>query len=157
YAAAFAGDLGPRLLAEVVEVTFPKNRARTLPSTPDYNAIRTRLFDDYLTEAASDPAMNQIVVAPAGMDSRAFRLNWPRPVRLFEVDRPVVLAVKGDVLGAAQSVVDRRVVGADLRHDSWPDTLREAGYDPDQPSTWLIEGLLYYIGESDVHRLLETV
>jgi methyltransferase (TIGR00027 family) len=157
YAAAFAGDIGPRLLAEVIEVTFPRWRARTLPSTPDYNAIRTRFFDDYLTVAAGDPEMNQIVVAPAGMDSRAFRLNWPRPVRLFEVDRPAVLSVKDDVLGDARPAVDRRVVGADLRDASWPAALRDAGYDPAQPSTWLIEGLLYYIDESDVHRLLKTV
>jgi methyltransferase (TIGR00027 family) len=91
------------------------------------------------------------------MDSRAFRLNWPRPVRLFEVDRPVVLSVKHDLLEDAPAAVDRRVVGADLRDSDWTAALRGAGYDPAQPSVWLIEGLLYYIGESDVHRLLEQV
>ena len=40
---------GPELLAEVRAVTFPPDRpTRTLPSTPDYNAIRTRFFDDCL-------------------------------------------------------------------------------------------------------------
>jgi len=32
-----------------------------------------------------------------------------------------------------------------------------AGYEPDRPSAWLIEGLLYYIPEPDVHRILGTV
>lgn len=157
YAAAFAGDIGPELLAEVRAVTFPANRGRTLPSTPDYNAIRTRFFDDYLRDAVRDPEMNQVVLAPVGMDSRAFRLDWPRRVRLFEIDRPVVLSVKNAVLGAKDSTVDRREVGVDLRDDDWTDRLLAAGYDPTLPSTWLLEGLLYYIREVDVHRILDRV
>lgn len=157
YAAAFAGDLGPELLAEVRAVTFPAGRRRTLPSTPDYNAIRTRFLDDYLGDAVRDPAMNQVVLAPVGMDARAFRLGWPRRIRLFEVDRPVVLAAKDEVLGNAPCPVDRRPVGVDLRADDWTDRLLAAGYDPTAPSTWLLEGLLYYIQEPDVHRILHRV
>lgn len=154
YAAAFAGDLGPKLLAEVREVTFPAT-GRTLPSTPDYNAIRTRFFDEYLIRAAAE--VDQLVVAPTGMDSRAFRLDWPRSVRLFEVDRPAVLAVKEEILGDAEPVVDRMVVAADLKDDGWERALLAAGYRPDRPSAWLVEGLLYYIPEPDVHRILGTV
>ena len=157
YAAAFAGDIGPELLAEVRAVTFPAGRSRTLPSTPDYNAIRTRFFDDYLTAAVRDPAMDQVVIAPVGMDARAFRLSWPRRIRLFEVDRPVVLSVKEEVLGDIVSTVDRRTVGVDLRDDAWTDHLLAEGYDPTRPSTWLLEGLLYYIHEPDVHRILDRV
>lgn len=157
YAAAFAGDLGPELLAEVRAVTFPAGRRRTLPSTPDYNAIRTRFLDDFLGDAVRDPAMNQVVLAPVGMDARAFRLGWPRRIRLFEVDRPVVLAAKDEVLGNTRCPVDRRPVGVDLRADDWTDRLLAAGYDPTAPSTWLLEGLLYYIQEPDVHRILHRV
>jgi methyltransferase (TIGR00027 family) len=157
YAATFAGDIGPELLAEVRAVTFPAGRSRTLPSTPDYNAIRTRFFDDYLTAAARDQAMNQVVLAPVGMDARAFRLSWPRGTRLFEVDRPVVLSAKDEVLGAAPCAVDRRPVGVDLRDDDWTDRLLAAGYDPAAPSVWLLEGLLYYLREEDVHRILDRV
>jgi methyltransferase (TIGR00027 family) len=157
YAAAFAGDVGPALLAEVRAVTFPAGRRRTLPSTPDYNAIRTRFFDDYLRDAVLDPAMNQVVLAPVGMDARAFRLPWPRRIRLFELDRPVVLSVKDEMLGDAPCAVDRRPVGVDLRDDGWTDRLLAAGYDPTLPSTWLLEGLLYYVHEQDVHRILNRV
>lgn len=157
YAAAFAGDIGPELLAQVRAVTFPAGRRRTLPSTPDYNAIRTRFLDDYLTDAVRDPAMGQVVLAPAGMDARAFRLPWPRHVRLFEVDRPVVLSVKDEVLGDTPCPVDRRQVGVDLRDEDWTGRLLAAGYDPALPSVWLLEGLLYYIPEQDVHRILDRV
>lgn len=157
YAARLAGDIGPDLLAEVVEATFPPHRRRTLPSTPDYNAIRTRFFDDYLQDAARDPLTTQIVLAPAGMDSRAHRLDWPDRVSWFEVDRPSVLAYKDDRLGDAEPRVRHHKVAVDLTDPDWPDRLQDAGYDPTVPSTWLLEGLLYYIPEPDVHRILEQV
>ena len=157
YAAAFAGDLGPELLGEVRAVTFPVDAERTLPSTPDYNAIRTRLFDDLLTEAAAEPGMRQVVIAPAGMDSRAFRLPWPDHIRLFEVDRPAVLAEKHEVIDPAQSTVDRTAVAVDMRDPDWTGALVDAGYDPSAPSVWLLEGLLYYIPEPDVHAILDAV
>jgi methyltransferase (TIGR00027 family) len=157
YAARLAGDIGPQLLAEIRNVTFPPDGRRTLPSTPDYNAIRTRFFDDYLTAAAADESMTQIVVAPTGMDTRPYRLTWPAHVRVFEVDRPAVLAVKAGRLSTAKSTVDRTQVGTDMVTDDWGADLVAAGYRPDLPSTWLLEGLLYYIPEADVHRVLDQV
>ncbi|GGT64803.1 class I SAM-dependent methyltransferase [Streptomyces purpureus] len=159
YAAALAGDIGPELLAEVRAATFPPGQTRTLPSTPDYNAIRTRFFDDYLQQAAADPTTTQIVLAPAGMDSRAYRFDWPARIRFFEVDRPAVLAYKDERLATtdARPRADHRKVAVDLTSPDWEADLQQAGYDPTVPATWLLEGLLYYIPEADTHRILERV
>jgi methyltransferase (TIGR00027 family) len=157
YAEAFAGEIGPGLLAEIRAVTFPPGATRTLPSTPDYNAIRTRFFDDFLVEAAARTGIRQVVLAPAGMDSRPFRLSWPDGVRVFEVDRPPVIAVKEAVLAGVEPAVDRTTIAVDLREDSWTDRLIAAGYDPATPSVWLLEGLLYYIPEPAVHQILDRV
>lgn len=157
YAAALAGDIGPKLLAEVVEATFPTGRDRTLPSTPDYNAIRTRFFDDYLAEAARDAKMTQIVLAPCGMDSRAYRMEWPAQLRWFAVDRPAVLAYKESRLPDVQPRVDQRSVAVDLTDPDWESKLIGAGYDPALPSTWLLEGLLYYIPEPAGRLMLQRV
>lgn len=157
YAARLVGSVGPELLAEVRAATFPPGAPRTLPSTPDYNAIRTRFFDDLLTRASREPAMNQIVLVPAGMDSRAYRLDWPERLRYFEVDRPAVLDHKAERLTGVAPRVNHRTVAADLTADGWEDDLVAAGYDPASPSTWLLEGLLYYIPEPDVHRILDRV
>ncbi|MEU1779072.1 SAM-dependent methyltransferase [Streptomyces abikoensis] len=157
YAARLAGDIGPELLAEVRAATFPPDRPRSLPSTPDYNAIRTRFFDDFLHEAAQDPAMTQIVLAPSGMDSRAYRMRWPAHLRYFEIDRPAVLEFKADRLQGVAPQVAHRTVAVDLTSDDWESRLVDAGYDPALPATWLLEGLLYYIPEPDTHRMLERV
>ncbi|MFD0688727.1 SAM-dependent methyltransferase [Actinomadura fibrosa] len=157
YAARLAGRAGPSLLAEIRAVTFPADRPRSLPSTPDYNAIRTRFLDDLLRSAAADTAMTQIVLAPAGMDARAYRIDWPPHVRIFEVDRPVVLAAKEDALVGAVPRAGRTAVGADMVTGGWTRALVAAGYDPALPSAWLLEGLLYYLREADVHRVLDQV
>ncbi|MGW0771522.1 class I SAM-dependent methyltransferase [Streptomyces sp. NPDC002676] len=157
YAARLAGEGGLRLLREIRQATFPKDADRTVPSTPDYNAIRTRFFDDFLQEAAQDPAMNQIVLAPAGMDSRAYRLDWPSRIRYFEADRPAVLAYKEERLKDVRPRVDHRSIALDLTSPDWESGLTAAGYDPEQPSTWLLEGLLYYIPRDDTRRILDRV
>ncbi|WP_206740190.1 SAM-dependent methyltransferase [Streptomyces lydicus] len=157
YAARLAGDTGPELLGEIREVTFAGTDPRIVPSTPDYNAIRTRFFDDFLQRAAHDPQMSQVVLAPAGMDSRAYRLDWPAHTRCFEVDRPAVLAFKEERLRGVPPRVEHRTVALDLTTPDWEDTLVASGYDPARPSVWLLEGLLYYIRHDDVHRILDRV
>ncbi|AIA01873.1 class I SAM-dependent methyltransferase [Streptomyces noursei] len=157
YAVRLAGEDGKELLREIHEVTFPKKVRSAVPSTPDYNAIRTRFFDDFLQSAAQDPEMHQIVLAPAGMDSRAYRLDWPAHLRYFEADRPAVLAYKEERLRGVRPRVDHRSIALDLTSPDWESELTAAGYDPEQPSTWLLEGLLYYIPGDDTHRILDRV
>ncbi|MCT2589321.1 SAM-dependent methyltransferase [Streptomyces sp. N2-109] len=158
YAAMLCGDVGPSLLAEMrAAIAPPSGTPRTLPSSPDYNAIRTRLFDDFLQEAARTEGMHQIVLAPAGMDSRAYRLDWPDGLRYFEIDRPAVLGYKQDRLADVTPRVDHRTVPVDLTSPTWEEDLLAAGYDPKAPSTWLLEGLLYYLTEADTHHVLRRV
>ncbi|MGH3380779.1 MAG: class I SAM-dependent methyltransferase [Actinoallomurus sp.] len=157
YAEALSGGIGTELLLEVRAATFPPSGSRTVPSTPDYNAIRTRFIDDRLRDAAADSRVTQVVLAPAGMDSRAYRLDWPEGTRYFEVDRPVILDFKKSRLGDVPTPVDHRSVPLDLTAPDWGDRLKEAGYDPGLPSAWLLEGLLYYLPEADVEAILERV
>jgi methyltransferase (TIGR00027 family) len=114
--------------------------------------IRTRFYDDYLRESGC----RQVVLLAAGLDSRAYRLDWPAGTSLYEVDLPKVLAFKETVLGDAEPRCTRAVVPADLR-DDWAKALRDKGFRPDQPTAWLAEGLLIYLTPTDADRLLSTV
>ncbi|MBO8195783.1 SAM-dependent methyltransferase [Streptomyces oryzae] len=164
YAQDLCGDDGPALLDEVWQATFPSPRTgapspgpaeRTMPDTLDVNAIRTRFFDDLLQRAAQD--RSQIVSAASGVDSRPYRLGWPHHVRYFEIDRPSVLDYKRDRLAGARPRVAHRMVAADLTAPGWERHLQEEGYDAKAPSVWLLEGVLPYLHEEDVHRLLERI
>ena len=42
----------------------------------NYQAVRTHFFDEYFAEAAA-AGIRQIVILASGLDSRAYRLDWP--------------------------------------------------------------------------------
>ena len=119
--------------------------------------IRTRFLDDLLAEAVG-AGCRQVVLLGAGMDSRAYRLDWPPGVRLFELDTAEPLGFKESVLRNERAVArcERLTVPVDLR-DDWPAALAAAGHDPALPTAWIAEGLLIYLPQDDVQRLLERV
>lgn len=121
-------------------------------------AIRTRFFDDFLLDATSVHRIRQVVILAAGMDTRALRLEWPAGTRIFELDQPTLVAMKKQTLLAngIDSPAWRTVVGVDLNED-WEAALLAAGFDPDLPSAWLLEGLLVYLPAPAVAQLLERV
>jgi methyltransferase (TIGR00027 family) len=123
----------------------------------NYQAVRTHYFDDYFN-AAVRTGIRQVVILAAGLDSRAYRLNWPAGTTVFEIDQPKVLDYKTSTLQAhgAVATAHRVPVAADLR-DDWPAALIAAGFDSGQPTAWLAEGLLPYLPGDAQDRLFEMV
>ncbi|TRW81719.1 class I SAM-dependent methyltransferase [Mycolicibacterium sp. 018/SC-01/001] len=122
-----------------------------------YMAVRTRFFDKALTDAAA-AGVRQIVILAAGLDTRAYRLDWPAGTTVFELDQPQVIEFKTRVLSDAGVTpsAHRVAVGVDLR-DDWPQTLRRNGFDPGRPSAWIAEGLLIYLPPDAQDRLLDNI
>jgi methyltransferase (TIGR00027 family) len=107
----------------------------------DVFALRTRFFDDFFADAGR-AGIRQAVIVASGLDARPYRPSWPAGTTAYEIDQPEVIEFKTNTLaklGAAPRA-DRRTVGIDLRQER-PITLRQAGFDPTQPTAWL-EGLL---------------
>jgi len=53
----------------------------------EFVVIRTRYFDEAAAAALSErPDLRPVVMVAAGMDTRAFRLPWPRDARVYELD-----------------------------------------------------------------------
>ena len=127
--------------------------------SPQQNfAVRTRFHDDHLLTATRDFGIRQVVLLAAGLDTRAFRLDWPSGVDLYELDQSEVLAYKETVLGAmaGQPRCTRHVVAVDLR-EAWPAVLLGAGYRSQEPTAWVAEGFIFYLPEVAVGRLLDDV
>jgi methyltransferase (TIGR00027 family) len=123
----------------------------------NYQAVRTHFFDAYLADAAA-AGIRQIVIVAAGLDSRAYRLDWPGGTTVYEIDLPKVLEYKAEILAdlGAAPIADRRPVPVDLRHD-WPRALRDAGFDTSQPTAWLAEGLLPFLPASAQEALFASI
>jgi methyltransferase (TIGR00027 family) len=60
-----------------------------------YFGLRTRVLDDFLLRSVRTGSARQVVLLGAGLDSRAFRLDWPPGCVIFEIDREGVLAFDG--------------------------------------------------------------
>lgn len=119
--------------------------------------VRTRFFDDCIRHAC-EAGCRQVVILAAGLDARAFRIQWPSGVRLFELDRPDVLRFKRRVLGTENATprCTRVAVEADLGQD-WAPILRRAGFWPEEATFWLAEGLMAYLTVKQRDVLLDTV
>jgi methyltransferase (TIGR00027 family) len=112
---------------------------------PRLYGVQTRFFDEFFSSATAR-GIRQAVIVAAGLDSRTYRLNWPSGTTVFEVDQPKVLEFKRRVLAehAAEPAAHRQEVAADLR-DDWSIPLRAAGFDPQPPTAWSVEGILPYL------------
>jgi len=122
-----------------------------------YQAVRTHFFDAHFAGAVT-AGIRQVVILASGLDSRAYRLDWPAGTTVYEIDQPKVLEYKSATLaahGVAPSA-DRHEVPIDLRQD-WPAALVAEGFDPKAPTAWLAEGLLMYLPADAQDRLFTQI
>ena len=94
----------------------------------------------------------------AGYDTRAFGPMRQEELRFFEVDLPVTQALKIASLDQAGLSRDHvTFVTTDFESDNLFERLAAAGYDPQQPTVFLWEGVTLYLAESDVRRTLADI
>lgn len=159
YASVLAGPEGAELWSRLEQSWSQWDQQFPAP-TELYGAvsIRTRFFDDILVSLVREEGVDQVVLLGAGMDTRAFRHQLPTTVAVFELDYPELLAIKDDRLqqiGASPSC--RRVtVGTDLTTD-WTTDLLQSGFKPERTTAWLLEGLLVFLEDVEVHQLLNRL
>ena len=128
-----------------------------LAQMPAAMAARTRYFDEFFANAAA-AGIRQAVILASGLDARAYRLDWPAGMTVFEIDQPAVIDFKTTTLSGfgAEPKAELRTVAVDLR-DDWPAALKAAGFDTSLPSAWIAEGLYGYLPPEAQDRLLDAV
>lgn len=139
---------------EVVAEVIPRLEADEKEGKP-FTSIRTRFFDDFITNHSQ--TIRQVVLLGAGMDTRALRLAWEPGTHIYEIDQSEILVYKESILKDVQSTCIRHLISANLKESVWPERLIEQGYQSSEPTIWLLEGLLYYLDEREVHHLLTTI
>lgn len=146
WAEALAGEEGRTWMAQ-------RTADRVVPIV-----LRTRFFDDFLQRTTQEQGIRQVVLMAAGLDTRAFRLDWPAGTRIFELDQPAVLRYKARVLAlaGAEPAVARSAIEVDLG-EPWQEELVAAGFDPQIPALYLLEGLLFYLPDEQLRRILDEV
>lgn len=129
-----------------------------VPRMVDMFAARTRFFDEFCV-AATHAGARQVVILACGLDTRAYRLDWPTGTTVYEIDQPDVMAFKRRALSAlgATPTASVKHIGVDLR-EAWPAALQDSGFSPVQPTAWLAEGLLIgYLPPAAEVALLDSI
>ena len=134
--------------ARFVDAAIPQVAAETWATVQkladlmyETRTVGVRLVDDALLKSATT-GRRQIVLLGAGLDTHAFRLDWPKPVQLFEIDLPDLFAFKEPLLRDAVPTCERHVIEADLADGDWPDALVPQGFDPAIPTHWVDHALM---------------
>ena len=132
---------------------------RTAPGWANSIRARVRHFDDLAERAARD-GVRQMVVLGAGYDTRAYRIDAVKDsVRVFEVDRPPILAKKTEVMTRVLGAVPDHVtaVPLDLEHEDLWESLARAGFSAELSTLFVLEGLVMYLPREAVERLFDGI
>ena len=142
YAKAFMNEQGLQILETFKDETRPNAS----------NVGRHRIIDDLLRqELVANPNLTVVIIG-AGFDTRAFRLKggtW------IELDEPQVIAYKEERLPATISDNELQRISIDFATDSLEQKL--ASFAGRSPVTVVIEGVLLYLEEAAIGKLLETL
>jgi methyltransferase (TIGR00027 family) len=120
---------------------------------------RTRFIDSRLETALREGA-RQIVILGAGFDSRAYRFQeLLARTRVFEVDHPVTQQRKmqrvRDALGSPP--VNASYVAVDFRQDDLGREIAAAGYQRDEKTFFIWEGVTMYLPAEAVRGTLQWI
>jgi methyltransferase (TIGR00027 family) len=130
---------------------------RLVPGAFGYFNARTRYFDDVLPAEAAH-GLEQLVVLGAGFDSRSLRFaSQLGAARVFEVDRPEVLATRAERLQGLPPNPHARAVPIDFEGDDLAEVLEAHGFQRARRSLFLWEGVTYYLPDSAVESVLTRV
>jgi methyltransferase (TIGR00027 family) len=103
--------------------------------------------------------MMQLVILGAGNDMRAERLPFFKNARVFEVDLPDKMATKEAILKEAFGKTPEHVayIGADVGKPGFMHMLNRQGFDSNKKTTFLLQGLIYYMKPEEVDNLFDEL
>lgn len=117
-------------------------------------AIRTKFYDDTLERILAQSGIDQLIFLAAGLDSRAFGCRCHPSSSCSNLTGRRCSTSRPQPWHSATRYL---VAGESRPLRTWPVTLQDGGFDRQRPAIWFMEGLLYYLSETQVHHLLATL
>ena len=132
-----------------------KEKQNVLKGVANTIAARVRYFDDFVEKSIVE-GLEQLVILGAGYDTRAYRIEGLKNVKVFEVDHSCTQGVKIEKIKEIFGYLPDHVtyVSIDLENESLDEKLFKNGYDPLKKTLFLMEGLTMYISSETVDEIL---
>jgi len=115
--------------------------------------VRTALFDELILKAIRTEKVDLVVNLACGLDARAWRLDVPSDLRWVDVDFPVMIDYKTEVMKNEHTVCKYEAISADLTDDSVRNALFAKLGASAQRVLVIAEGLLIYLTPEQVESL----
>ena len=131
---------------------------RLYPGFHNSIVARVKYFDDFV-EKSIDEGIEQIVALGAGYDTRAYRIEGLRNIKVFEVDHPYTQSFKIQKLKEIFDSVPEHVyfVPVDFEKETFGQKLFDKGYDKSLKTLFILEGLTMYIPQNAVAETLTFI
>jgi methyltransferase (TIGR00027 family) len=127
------------------------------PGFHEHLISRTRFVDDLVSQSAVH-GIEQYVILGAGYDLRAYRLDLPASMKIFEVDQAEVQARKRNKLPQDLPNKDNVVyVDVDFMHQSLSEQLLAAGFDQNKSTLFTLEGVSQYISKQALASTINEI
>ncbi|MEB4211492.1 class I SAM-dependent methyltransferase [Mycobacterium sp. 94-17] len=145
--------LGDRAAADAVDriaYDFSRIRRSSWPAVNQYLvALRARKLDDWCAGFLTHHPDAVVLHLGCGLDGRAFRLAVPPTVSWFDVDQPSVIGLRSRLYEKTEAY---RMIGSSVTELQWLDQVPTG-----RPTLVVAEGLLMYLPEREVRRLLQRL
>jgi methyltransferase (TIGR00027 family) len=122
--------------------------------------IARTFFFDHIVEQALRENIPQIVILGTGYDSRPYRFkNLIQNTRFFELDTHPTLQHKKELLQQANIPIPKNVIFVPINFvkDTFEDVFSKGGYNKNQKTLFILEGVVYYIGPKAVDDTLRFI
>ena len=115
--------------------------------------VRTAVFDELILEVIKREKVDLVVNLACGLDARAWRLDVPRDLHWVDVDFPVMIDYKTDVMKDERPVCRYEAIATDLTDDSARTALFARLGASAHRALLISEGLLIYLTPEQVRTL----
>jgi methyltransferase (TIGR00027 family) len=137
---------------------FLAQSERLVPGVRNSIIARVRYIDALVNSAIGDE-LEQLVILGAGYDTRAYRIEGLKNIRIFEVDKQATQKIKmekiEEIFGSLPSHVT--YVSVDIGVDNLGERLMENGYDRSLKTLFIMEGLFMYLPPGTVDEMLSFI
>lgn len=119
---------------------------------------RVRYFDDFV-EKSIEEGLEQLIILGAGYDTRAYRIEGLKDIKVFEVDHPNTQSFKIEKIKEIFGYTLDNVVyvPVDFETETLSQKLFDNGYSSLKKTLFIMEGLVMYIPPKSVAETLSFI
>lgn len=120
--------------------------------------VRVRYFDDFVKKSAEE-GLEQLVILGAGYDTRAYRIEGIKKVKVFEVDHPDTQHFKIQKIREIFGFLSDHVVyvPVDLETQTLGQSLFNKRYNSLKKTLFVMEGLVQYLSPKSVDEIFSFI